>query len=143
LAAAPLALEPAALLEPVERRVERARLDPQQVLGLSPDRLADAVAVPRPPLERPEDEHVEGTLEELQAPVVGRLGHSGRQSTVLDVERLRLVPWRSWKPSRKGETLRLSEVGGSTPNGYPQNAHSSRVIASIRRDVFSGHHEAS
>src|SRR5207247_8261092 len=45
-----------------------------------------------PPLEGPEDEHVERALEELQAPVVGRLGHSRRQSTALDVECLRLVP---------------------------------------------------
>jgi hypothetical protein len=44
------------------------------------------------PLEGLKSEHVEGALEELQTSIVGSPGHSRRQSTVLDVECLRLVP---------------------------------------------------
>ena len=92
LADAPLGLQPPALLEAVQRGIEGAGFDLEQVVGLRADGLADAVAVLRPPLEGPEDEHVEGALEQLQAPVVGVFGHRRRQSTALDVERLRLVP---------------------------------------------------
>ena len=92
---APLGFQPAALLEPMQRRIERAGLDLQQIVGLRANGLADAVAVLRAPLEGPEDEHVERALEELQALVVGRLGHSRRQSTTLDVEALLLVPQAS------------------------------------------------
>ena len=81
LAHAPLGLEPAALLEPVERGVEGARLHAEEVLRLGPDRLADAVAVPRPPLQGAQDEHVERALEQLQALVVRASGHGSRQST--------------------------------------------------------------
>ena len=45
-----------------------------------------------PPLEGPEDEHVERALEQVEAAIVGSFGHSRRESTALDVERLRLVP---------------------------------------------------
>src|SRR5262249_49255475 len=92
-AQAPFGLEPPALLEPVKRRIQRAGFDPEQVLGLRADRLADAVAVLRPPLEGPQDEHVEGALEELQAPVVGRLVEGVDSLQALDVERLQLVSW--------------------------------------------------
>jgi hypothetical protein len=39
----------------VERRVEAAVFDLQQVVGLGADDLADAVAVLRSPLKRPEN----------------------------------------------------------------------------------------
>jgi hypothetical protein len=55
----------------VERGVERAGLDLEQIVGLRADRLADAVAVLRSPLQGPQDEHVEGALEEFEALVVG------------------------------------------------------------------------
>ena len=71
LAHAPFGLEPSALLEPVQRGIERAGLDLEQVVGLRADRLADAVSVLRSPDEGPKDEHVEGALEELEAVIVG------------------------------------------------------------------------
>ncbi len=92
LADVPLGLEPSALLEAVERGVERTGFDLEQAVGLRADRLADAVAVLRAPLQGPEDEHVEGALEELQARFVRAFGHRCRQSTALDVGCLQLVP---------------------------------------------------
>ena len=59
------------------------------------DGLADAVAVLRAPLQGAQDEHVQGALEQFQAPFVGVLGHGRRESTPLDVDRLRHVPSRS------------------------------------------------
>ena len=81
-----------ALHEAVQRGIQGARLDLEQVVGLHADGLADAVAVLRAPLKRAKDEHVEGPLEEFQALFVGLFGHSRRQSTALDVDTLRLVP---------------------------------------------------
>ena len=96
LAHVPLGLQPSALLEAVQRGIERAGFDLEQVVGLRADGLADAVAVLGPPLQGPKNEHVEGALEELQAPVVGSLGHSRRRSTALDVGHLQLVPTRDY-----------------------------------------------
>ena len=67
----PLGLQPLPVHQEVERRVERAGLDLEQIVGLRADRLADAVAVLRSPLQGAQDEHVEGGLEELEALVVG------------------------------------------------------------------------
>ena len=69
LAEAPVGLEPAPLHEAVQRRVERAGLDLQEVVGLLADHLANAVAVLRAPLEGPEHEHVKGALEQLEPSV--------------------------------------------------------------------------
>src|SRR6185503_7326363 len=78
------------------------------------DRLADAVAVLRPPLQGPEDEHVERALEQLEALVGGLFGHSRRQSTATDVERLRLVPSaRAGSP----EGLRYVPERAGSPEG--------------------------
>src|SRR5436309_14827817 len=41
----PFPFEPPALHEPVQRGVEGTRFDLEQIVGLRPDRLADAVAV--------------------------------------------------------------------------------------------------
>ena len=81
LADAPLGLQPPALFKTVQRRVERAGFDIKQIVGLGADGLADAVPVLRAPLQGPQDEHVEGALEELQAAVVWVLGHGCREST--------------------------------------------------------------
>jgi hypothetical protein len=57
----------------VEGRVEGSGFHLQDVPGIRADRLGDAVAVPRPPLQGLEDEQVEGALEELDAGLVARL----------------------------------------------------------------------
>ena len=79
---APLRLQPAAFLEAVERGIERAGFDLQQIVGLRADRLADAVAVLRAPLQGPQDQHVEGALEQFEALGIGCFGHICRRSTV-------------------------------------------------------------
>ena len=76
----------------MQRGVEGACFDPEQVVGLRADGLADSVSVMGPPLQGPEDKHVEGSLEELQALFVAVFGYSRRQSRALDVGCLRLVP---------------------------------------------------
>ena len=67
----------------MQRGIERAGFDLEQIIRLRADRLTNAVAVLGSPLEGSENEHVEGSLEELQALVVGVCRHS----------RLRLVGW--------------------------------------------------
>ena len=79
-------------LRQMQRGVEGAGFDLEQVVGLRADGLSDSMAVLGPPLQGPEDEHVEGPLEELQALFVQVFGHSRRRSTALDVGCLRLVP---------------------------------------------------
>src|SRR5215831_17695897 len=92
LAHIPFRPEPAALFEAVERRVERAGFDLEEAVRLRTNGLTDAVTVAGTPLQGPEDEHVEGALEELEAFAFGVFGHRGRQSTALDVECLQPVP---------------------------------------------------
>src|SRR5262245_36603262 len=76
----------------MQRRIQRAGLDLEQLFRLRPDRLADAVAMLRTPLQGPQDEHVERALKQLQPLIVGGLGHSSRQPTTLDVGCLLPVP---------------------------------------------------
>src|SRR5258708_16376548 len=67
LAQIPFPFKPPALHEPMQSGVQGARFDLEQILGLRTDRLADAVAVLRSPLQRPADQHVERALQELPA----------------------------------------------------------------------------
>ena len=55
----PLGFDPALVLEAMERRVERALIDLQDVLRDLLDALRDRPAVQRVGLQRPEDEQVE------------------------------------------------------------------------------------
>jgi hypothetical protein len=68
----PVALDEPALLEPVQRGVERAFLDAERVVGGLGDPAADGVAVARALRERLEHEHVERALEQVE---VGRGRH--------------------------------------------------------------------
>ena len=61
---APRALDPAALLESLERGVERSVVDEERVAGPRLDGDGDAVAVMRPERQHAEDEEIERSLEE-------------------------------------------------------------------------------
>ena len=65
----PVGLEQALLLEAVQRGVERAVLHLEHVARSGANGDADPVSVLGSPLQRPEDEHVERSLQELQ-PIV-------------------------------------------------------------------------
>src|SRR5712692_5356808 len=67
----PFAFDPSFLQEPLERGIERAVLDLENVLRGLLDELGDAVAVHRPPAKRAQDEQVQGSLQEVE-PFVGR-----------------------------------------------------------------------
>src|SRR5262245_29001714 len=63
----PPSADPAPLLEAIEQRIERRDLEPNQAAGLLFDQLADFVAMPRPVLEKREDQQLRAAL--LQLPV--------------------------------------------------------------------------
>ena len=69
----PIGRDPALPLQPMQRRIERAVLDLQRVLGPDADRLSNAVAMLGAPLEHLKDEQVEGALHEFDA-----VAHIGR-----------------------------------------------------------------
>jgi hypothetical protein len=56
----------------VQRRIQGALLDLQDVFGVSLDGMSDGVSVRRPDQQRLEDEHVERALEDLDSLVSGR-----------------------------------------------------------------------
>src|SRR5690606_34382454 len=64
----PFGLDEAPAAEPVERGVERPLLHPQELAGRAGDPATDRVSVPRPPLERLQDQHVERALHQLHGP---------------------------------------------------------------------------
>src|SRR5262249_17840580 len=63
----PLRKEPAALLEPLERRIERAVLDEELLLGPLLDGAGDPLTVLRAEDQGPQDQQVERPLQQLQA----------------------------------------------------------------------------
>src|SRR5262245_65784882 len=68
----PLRTDPLLPLQPVQRRIERAGVHLQRLVGISSDRLADAVAMMWPPLKRLPDEHVQRPLSPLDTALVSR-----------------------------------------------------------------------
>src|SRR4051794_15837160 len=63
---APFRLDGAALFEPVEGGVQRAVDDPKGSIGAVANEARDGVAVHRAEGEGPQDQHVEGALEEVE-----------------------------------------------------------------------------
>ena len=63
---APLRFEPAALLQAVQRGIERALLDLQNFLGNLPDSLGDAVPVNRTKRDNLQDQQVQCSLQEIR-----------------------------------------------------------------------------
>src|SRR5262249_15226671 len=61
----PAALQPTALLEPVQERVERGDVEAHQAVRAGGDELADLVAVARPRLDEGQDEQLRAALDEL------------------------------------------------------------------------------
>src|SRR5689334_5135427 len=75
----PLGRDPLSLRQSVERRLERARLDAQQVVRVGADHLREAIAVARPPAQGLEDDEVERTLEQLEPRLCRVLDHHDRR----------------------------------------------------------------
>src|SRR5678815_1076375 len=65
LGGSPFALDPRLLLEPLQRRIERALSHPEQVLGLLLNELAQGPPVHGPSGERSQDEEIECAAEEI------------------------------------------------------------------------------
>src|SRR5262249_11920430 len=68
----PLRTNPLLPLQPVKRRIERTGVYLQRLVGIGSDRLADAVAMLWPPLQRLQDEHVQRPLQQLDPVLVSR-----------------------------------------------------------------------
>src|SRR5262245_12856915 len=68
--------DPTSFDETMERRIERSLLDLQHVLGAAFDGLGDRVAVRRPGSKSPQDQQVEGALQELETFFVCSSRHS-------------------------------------------------------------------
>src|SRR5262249_46273969 len=89
------------VLEAIERRVERALVEPKHALRSLLEPFRDSPAVHGAQLERLEDEHVEGSLEDI----VGRGGHD--------------VPFDSRKENM-GRSFEGRKGGGERWTGGPE-----------------------
>src|ERR1041385_7991295 len=63
----PLGLDPTLALEAMQRRIQRAGLNLEDVARPRPDGLGDAVAVLRSPAQRLQDQHVQSPLDMLRS----------------------------------------------------------------------------
>src|SRR5580700_3187699 len=77
----PLRGNPALFHKAMEGWVERTVLDLQQIVTGALDVFGDGVAVGRPGKQGPQDEHIEGSLQEVCAVWSGSC-HGGRYSTL-------------------------------------------------------------
>jgi len=94
----PFGLHPAVQEEPLQRGVQRALADLEDVLRHGLEALRDGVAVERPAHERPQDQQVEGAGQEI-----GRLIGETHASPI--VRR-----WEGWISSRNSRIHRRSRA---------------------------------
>ena len=69
----PLRGDPSLPFQAVQRRIERSGIDPQNLAGIGPDRLTDAVTMPRTPLQGLQNEQIERALQELDPVLIAIL----------------------------------------------------------------------
>ena len=110
LGGAPLRRDPALMLEPVQRRIERPLLDAQQLVGNLLDALGDRPAVHRLERDGAQDQEIEGALDE-----VGLVAH---EASLVDCqgERRPTPPRSSLRASRRPAP---PPAAGARPAGPP------------------------
>src|SRR5262249_9448472 len=81
----------------MQGRIKRSGLDLKHVGRTGADRLADAVSMMRPPAERLQNEHGEGSLQEFD-PVRAWFTHGCRHSTPMAVGCLHAQPESAARP---------------------------------------------
>jgi hypothetical protein len=66
----PVSGHPLLLLQPVQRRIERAGIHSQPLAGVQADGLADALAMLRAPEKRLQNQQIERALQQLNAVLI-------------------------------------------------------------------------
>src|SRR6202043_1892398 len=91
----PLRHDPSLPLQPVERGIERAVLDLENVLCSPLDMLRDLMTVSRAKLQRSQDQHIQRALQQFKS--VNRFGYHGvgRYSTLKQAQMVDALP-RFW-----------------------------------------------
>src|SRR5260370_23212040 len=74
----------------MQSRVQRASLDLQKLSRIRADRLAYSVSMLRPPLQGPENQHVEGALKKFDAVLIASSGSHGRRHSTTTTHGRRL-----------------------------------------------------